>query len=437
MAKEMKVEIVTREIIKPSSPTPPNLKTYNLSFFDQKAPNVYVSILLFYPFNKNNDLYHEETDERSKRLKSSLSKTLTRFYPFAGRLNENVSIECYDEGAIFIEARVHGFMTLVLEEPDYSIRKKFRLCGNHPGDMETKNHLLQVQANFFECGGLAISVSTSHKLADASTMSTFIKAWSAITLNPDNVDPTCFADFSLSSKLPIVNPSSSFVLNNSGSSIEPNFALKRYVFDESKMNRLKKKVISEGVKNPTRVECVSSLLWKCLMATSRSRYGVERPSNFIQTVNLRSRTIPPLPLNSIGNMAITFSETTKETSNLNNLITNLRRGLRETSKRVENGFKEEEFVSYYHNQVKEVGYQFISQGDETYFCTSWCRFPFYEADFGWGKPTWVCPCVQPLENFFVFMDTRDGHGIETWCPLSEEKIALLERDEEFLIFARS
>ncbi|KAM7268435.1 hypothetical protein ACFE04_010601 [Oxalis oulophora] len=334
MVEEMKVEIVSREIIRPSSPTPPNLKTYNLSFFDQIEPNLYVSIILFYPFNKNNDLYHEEINKKSKLLKLSLSKTLTRFYPFAGRLNENVSIECYDEGAIFIEARVHGFMTLVLEEPDYSIRKKFRLSGNDPGDMETKNHLLQVQANFFECGGLAISVSMSHKLADESTMSTFIKAWSAIMLNPNNVDPMCFADFSLSSNLPMVTPSSLPTLEIS-IEIEPNIVLKRYVFDKSKINQLMKKAISEGVKKPTRVECVSALLWKCLMATSRS------------------------------------------------------------------------------------------------------RFPFYEADFGWGKPTWVCLCVQPLENFFVFMDTRDGHGIETWCPLSEEKIALLEQDEEFLTFAQS
>ncbi|KAM7270736.1 hypothetical protein ACFE04_029950 [Oxalis oulophora] len=399
----MKVEIVSREIIKPSSPTPPNLKTYNLSFFDQIGPNFYVSILLFYPFNNDHDLYHEEIDKRSKRLKSSLSKTLTRFYPFAERLNENVSIECYDEGAIFIEARVHGFMTLVLEEPDYSIRKKFRLSGNDPGDMETKNHLLQIQTNFFECGGLAISVSMSHKLADASTMSTFVKAWSAITLNPNNVDPICFADFSLSSNLPMVNP---YSLPNLGFSIESNFALKRYVFDKFKMNKLMKKVINEGVKKPTRVECVSALLWKCLMATSKSRFGVERPSTFIQTVNLRSRTIPPLPLNSIGNMVTAFFETTKETMNLKDLITNLRRGLRESRKR-----------------IQRRGNCLI--------------FSFYEADFGWGKPTWVCPCVQPFKNLIVFMDTRDGHGIETWCPLNEEKIALLERDEEFLTFAQS
>ncbi|KAI5332689.1 hypothetical protein L3X38_022818 [Prunus dulcis] len=25
---------------------------------------------------------------------------------------------------------------------------------------------------------------------------------------------------------------------------------------------------------------------------------------------------------------------------------------------------------------------------DKYVCSSWCRFPFYEADFGWGKPSW-------------------------------------------------
>ncbi|KAM7270685.1 hypothetical protein ACFE04_029899 [Oxalis oulophora] len=390
MAEEMKVVIVNREIIKPSSPTPPNLKTYNLSFFDQIAPNLYVSVLLFYPFDKDHTLYDDEIDKKSKKLKSSLSKTLTRFYPFAGRIKDNVSIECNDEGAIFIEARVHGNLDLVdLEKSGYSIISKNLQLINFE-EQEKRNHLLQVQANFFESGGLVISLSMSHKLADASTVCTFINAWSATALNyPDDVDPVCFADFSLPSILPAVKPSRvpKFKLSIDQSKLTG----KRYVFNSAKMSLLKEKAISEGVKKPTRVECVCSLLWKCLMTATRSRLGIETPSIFIQVVNLRRRTIPPLPSNSVGNMLTTFIASREETkiTNLNDLILNLRRGLHEI------------------------------------------------AHFGWGKPTWVCPYMPPFKNLFMLMDTRDGHGIEALCSLTEDYVALLEQDEEFLKFVQT
>ncbi|KAM7271865.1 hypothetical protein ACFE04_031079 [Oxalis oulophora] len=214
----------------------------------------------------------------SKCLKTSLSKTLTRFYPFAGRIDGNdASIECNDEGAIFVEARVHGAIALVIHESDYGIRKKFGLSGPD-GPMET-DHLLKVQANFFECGGLVIGLSVSHKVADVSTVVVFIKAWSAATLNP-NDDVVGFADFYMASILPTVQLDSLLRAPQIKRYGIYNFTMKRYVFDKSKIMLLKEKASTEGVTNPTRVECMSSILWKCLMAASRSRFGVERPSIF-------------------------------------------------------------------------------------------------------------------------------------------------------------
>ncbi|GKV53538.1 hypothetical protein SLEP1_g60059 [Rubroshorea leprosula] len=71
------VEINTKEIIKPSSPTPPHLRVLTLSYFDQFAPDLYLSLVLFYTKIR-------DTRETSQRLKSSLSQVLTDFYPFSG-----------------------------------------------------------------------------------------------------------------------------------------------------------------------------------------------------------------------------------------------------------------------------------------------------------------------------------------------------------------
>ena len=61
-----------------------------------------------------------------------------------------------------------------------------------------------------------------------------------------------------------------------------------------------------------------------------------------------------------------------------------------------------------------------------------CRFPLYDADFGWGEPTWVSSAAFRYTNFVAFMDTKTGNGIEAYIALKEEHMAKLEADEDFL-----
>lgn len=65
-------------------------------------------------------------------------------------------------------------------------------------------------------------------------------------------------------------------------------------------------------------------------------------------------------------------------------------------------------------------------------CASWCRFPMYEADFGWGKPVWF---TTSESNSIVLMDTRDGGGIEALVNMEEQDMIRFERDVELLQYA--
>ncbi|KAK3223556.1 hypothetical protein Dsin_010581 [Dipteronia sinensis] len=89
MSTSMKIEVIGRETIKPSSPTPSNLRNFKLSFLDQQAPITYIQLVLFYPFNCSN-----EVGKICRSLKASLSKSLTMFYPFAGLLGESMNLLC-------------------------------------------------------------------------------------------------------------------------------------------------------------------------------------------------------------------------------------------------------------------------------------------------------------------------------------------------------
>ncbi|XP_038717185.1 vinorine synthase-like [Tripterygium wilfordii] len=88
--------------IKPSSPTPSHLKTYKISLLDQYGPSGYAPLLLFY-----SSATQETISNPSQILKQSLSQTLTHYYPVAGKIGDNLSIDCNDEGVLYIEARVN------------------------------------------------------------------------------------------------------------------------------------------------------------------------------------------------------------------------------------------------------------------------------------------------------------------------------------------
>lgn len=109
----MEVQILTKEIIKPSSPTSSHLHRFNISLLDQLATAGYVPVILFFANADGAPPF----EERSGRLKKSLAETLTRFYPLAGRPRENSYIDCNDDGAEYVEARANCVLSDFLKKP--------------------------------------------------------------------------------------------------------------------------------------------------------------------------------------------------------------------------------------------------------------------------------------------------------------------------------
>ncbi|XP_024200138.1 salutaridinol 7-O-acetyltransferase [Rosa chinensis] len=190
MGSEVKVEIVHKETIRPSSPTPHHLRFFSLSIFDQLSPELYFPLLLFYP---NNSDHHEVNN----------------------------------------------------------VDHQHSLDGATKGD--TGYDVLLVQINFFECGGITIGFNASHKIIDAHTLSTFINSWAAIPLRfstSDNIGVVVHQqqyiaaaslfpplDF-FSSPPPIVE----FAIEKC--------TTRRLLFESSKISCLKSEAVSAAVQNP-------------------------------------------------------------------------------------------------------------------------------------------------------------------------------------------
>ncbi|TYJ40927.1 hypothetical protein E1A91_A04G175400v1 [Gossypium mustelinum] len=107
---KLNVEVMSKEIIKPSSPTSDQFRCYRLSFLDQISPPVYNPLILFYRLTITEG--NIKTDDKIKiidYLKQSLTDVLTYFYPLAGRIKDNMFVNCNDEGVPFGETRVQWF----------------------------------------------------------------------------------------------------------------------------------------------------------------------------------------------------------------------------------------------------------------------------------------------------------------------------------------
>ncbi|KAI3522720.1 hypothetical protein L1887_00733 [Cichorium endivia] len=415
-----KVEIRTTHIIKPSSPTPDHLKTHELSLFDQLSPSIYPPIIFFYDANPNANL--------TPRLKTALSKVLSSFYPYAGRVNGDVFISCNDAGIPYSEATVDCSLSYVLKEYDLNLMKQFVPLTEESVNLDHTIPLL-VQVSLFKCGGIAVGACSSHKIGDASNFFTFIREWANFSLN-DN--PVLAPEFSISSLFPRIG----FLSFNTGIKIPMNEKLvrKRFVFNASSISSLKAETASSS-----RVQAVSALIWKCAMNAIKKYKPTTMSSIAMTLVNMRGRLNPPLPETSFGNFVGSFlaekSFDDGDEIELVGLVAQLRHGFREFCdvymKQVQDP-KDGIFAVL--NYAKKIGETLGRNGTEVFTFSSWCGFPLYEIDFGCGKPRWISVTNTPFKNGIMMMDTKEGNGIEVWANLEEEVMAIFEQEHELLAY---
>ncbi|VVB01212.1 unnamed protein product [Arabis nemorensis] len=158
---------------------------------------------------------------------------------------------------------------------------------------------------FFGSGsGVAVSVSFSHMVCDASSMLTFLTNWATTAAKGKSTDPIHFAETTIFPPPPHVSLQSSSVPRNIVN-LTSKFVTNRFVrvFESSKIAELKRKAASETVPVPTRVEAISALVRRCARNALRSNLSVPRSTLMYQAMDLRLR-LPSTVLSrdAIGNL---------------------------------------------------------------------------------------------------------------------------------------
>ncbi|KAJ9163858.1 hypothetical protein P3X46_023486 [Hevea brasiliensis] len=426
------VSITSRETIKPSSPTPQNLKCFKLSLLDQLAPAAYVPMILYYAPTADSNLKNQENIDL---LKKSLSQTLTLFYPLAGRVKENLFIECNDGGVDFIEARVNCTLLDILRRPEADDLDRFLPQEYHVPELSSSlESQMAFQVNIFSCGGMAIGTSISHKLVDGITFTSFINLWASMARGSDKyLSPIFFGSHlfppkDLSGLLQVLDiPKSKNIT-------------KRFVFDLSKIASLRERVFGHSSANnlPSRVEIVSALIWKYAVDASRanSSGSSKSPSFLTQTVNLRPRMDPPLPEHTAGNLlwlAIAAGPSDSREMEIHGLVYQVRNAMKKFDSDYVRKMKGENGFLVLGETLKQIG-ELVSKDVNIYRFTSLRKFQLYEADFGWGKPAWVSSAGLTFKNVVVLIENRIGDRVDAWVTLEEQEMEIFQRNQELLSF---
>jgi hypothetical protein len=438
----MEVEIISREIIKPSSPTSSHLKIFKMSFIDQISGEALIRFISFYRCRDESWKIGEMLDH----LKSSLSETLTRYYPLAGESVDSSTIDCNDRGAMVVTAQVNCRMDeLIRLKPKFELFHKLGTSSKFYSDGDFQ---VSVQFNIFSCGAMGICLCFSHRIADATTIAAFLKCWAAIARGsrelanfpeyksallfpPRKSVPTCFPVI-ISRKL----------LLTEGKSVR-----RRFVFDGSAISKLKARGSSKFVPNPTSAEVVSSFIWKHAMAAAKVVRGVQQPSMLIHSADLRRLMVPPLRECSVGNLVwlIHADYDAADQNNdieLQSLVEILRVAKQKNRDEFVPKLQTDGHYETMHKFLEEFKAKCSKENLNLYLCSSWCKMGINELDFGWGVANWLAlvggtEVESMFKNFILLIDGGSINGIEAWLILEQREMAVFETNEEFLAYASS
>nr|XP_043622712.1 pelargonidin 3-O-(6-caffeoylglucoside) 5-O-(6-O-malonylglucoside) 4'''-malonyltransferase-like [Erigeron canadensis] len=422
----MDIQKQSTKFVKPATPTPLTFHHYKLGFIDDCAPSFNISVVFFYSVDiKDNPNF-------VSKLEKSLEKTLPRFYPLAGRYHEEDRvIECLDQGVELIHAKVTSIKYEDIVGSEVNLRLVDEFIPSALGALDqVTDPLLSIQVTTFEHGGMALGVSISHRVGDTATLFIFLNEWAAISRGEELPHGSGFNSATFfparGSTTPIFFPRT-----KSGDNMyRSTFVTKKLSFSESEISYLRDKMIVGNDRQCfSKVQMVSALIWKALIEIDQRTNGGYPPRCcvLLWAINLRGKSTSLIPSDSCGNLSSSLAakcETNIET------VESLARVVRKSVKDFMDSYSK---VRHDNEQlqtmvVKNSSYKTTIPPTATKIgLTSWCKFPYYQLDFGFGKPIWVNRGRAIAKNVFYLMDDVGGNGIEAYVGVEPKDVPYFEQ----------
>ena len=196
-----------------------------------------------------------------------------------------VGFKIISSAVTFTEAQASIQLSDIVRNPEMDILQQFLPFDPYNVRSDKPVAVLAIQVTILVCGGLAIGVCISHKIADGATLASFLCAWAATARRAFEsiADPL----FDMATLFP---PSDHLhVIMPSGLFSKQKIVTKRFVFDATSLATLKGRAAKAiCMNNPTRIEAITTLLCKPAMNSTSEKSGkATLPRIKSHVVNLR------------------------------------------------------------------------------------------------------------------------------------------------------
>ncbi|KAL2935533.1 Anthranilate N-benzoyltransferase protein 3 [Bienertia sinuspersici] len=418
----MSMNVRECSMVSPASETPrQNLKLSRLDMMIRMPYSHTRYIYIYHPKvgMENNDDNNSPKVFDTAVLKGALSKALVSFYPLAGRLRKKedsneIEIECNAHGVLFVEAETPRLLSdwgdgVDFIKVDSELRKKVVPTWDYSKGLSSIPLLMSWSRI---ARGLQLSTLPIH---DRSCIQ---------QLTPRRPPQVNFHHLEYDPPLPPLPPTHT---GNEAATMEKFFTLSRSQIDALKLEAASS-ADNEGYKLST-YEVVAGHIWRCVSKVRR--LPNEQHVKLYIPVDARSRFKNPTPPKGYFGNLVFFAACIAKVEDITY------KPLRYAAIKIHEALqrmKDEEYlksaIDYLESKDEPL---VVIKGGDSVTCpnlliNSWVRIPFYEADFGSGKPKFFGNGGVRREGLCFLVPTPNGDdGFSLMINLYKVHMALFEK----------
>ncbi|RZC56996.1 hypothetical protein C5167_015850 [Papaver somniferum] len=356
-------------------------------------------------------------------LKSSLSKLLFHYYPFAGRIRncanneDRLEVDCNGKGALIAE----GFMDFTVDEflkDNTWLNRAWKDKLLFEVDVQTGLDIppLVIQATYLSCGGMLMCIAMHHCMADGTGASKFLHDWAYIHTNP-NMDlpiPPIHNREMLKPRNPLQVPFD----HPEFTGITQDFDIPTYFESQtlapscltitpSHIQHLKQ--LCEPSLKCTTLEALAAHVWRCYIKALNLP-----PSLIVQLfipTSMKTNIEPNLPKGYYGNgVVLACAGTTVKdlvTAKMNHIVELIQNAKRRVRC---NDYVRSLIDIIEEKKVPPLHIRQLSISD-------WRMLGFHELDFGEGKPLHISQLASDaMCKFLPFIGDSNAAKVLVWVP---------------------
>jgi hypothetical protein len=385
-------------------------------------------------------------------MEAGLAKMLAEYRHWAGRLvtvdatTGKRAILLNDAGARLVEATADVALADVMPLEPTPEALRLHPSISDDGGTEGTEELMLVQVTRFRCGSFAVGYTMHHSVADGYATCTSLLAWGQ-AVRGAAFDPAPVHDrASLSLFVPRNPPLVEF--EHRGAEFKPRAVEKKKPHDvavdeEVVMQTVRfsrefvarlKSAASAGRRRPySAAQCVAAHLWRCV--TAARGLGAHEVTKLHVAVNARFRMMndgnPPLPKGYTGNAVLWARPATTARDLLHSPLQHTADLISKAVSRVDGRYFRS-FVDFASSGAVEreglvrtaVSLELVARTNIE--VDSVLGIPFYDLDFGTGKPLLFMPTYstpQPEEGVVFLVPAASGDGgVVAYVPLYRRSV---------------